>query len=806
MPGFSSKAVKLILFLNFLKLNMKFLKLLLLVNVLAFMPSIYAERVDSFQISHTDIHLSVRKFATKSIAGHVEHNIVFKVQTNRMVLDLSGMTIDSVKISAATLVYSRLKDKLSIMLDKTYNPNDSCRIKIYYHGTPASDPTGWGGFYFSGDHAFNLGVGFGVDPHSFGRAWFPCVDEFTMKSSYDLWIETDSGFTAACNGVLKDVNDKSSSVIWHYSERQPMSAYLASVSVSRYSILKSDYKGMASDFPVWLFCKAVDSINVKKSFVNLPKAIQAFESAFGPQLYGKVGYNFVPFTQGAMEHAGNITYPRNNADGTTNNETLLAHELSHHWWGNNVTCADEGDMWLNEGWASYCEHFFVESVYGKAAYKNSVLQNHLYVLRRAHITDGQPYPMVNIPHDKTYGDHVYKKGADMVHSLRGIVGDSVFFKACKAYQTDYRFKNASTSDLQAVFEQNGGGPKVAAFFDNWIREKGFPHVIISKQVHSGNGPFQLKIFTTQAPRFTNKLYNNMTVEVFFFRDHKTWEKRIVNISNLVDSFVFTFDFKPVYVCLDYDEKLSDAITDRFVHTGEAGTFDFPETFSQVIVRQLTDSALVRVEHHWVGPELYRTSAPYMSNYRYHTLDGIWGNDVQMDLEMLYDGRNGMGATANLDHTLIFKTEDSLTVLYRAFPGDYWRVWPELQFTYGNSKNDKTGKVLVKNARRGDYVFAMYDKSLDMPVYELNPSDEDIWTISPNPASDKVLLSFLYPELPTMSSYIHVYDQSGKKVFSAVRQQGQKYVNIDIHQWQAGVYTVMYSGKAFHHSKKLVIHR
>ena len=765
-----------------------------------------ASRVDSFFIKHTDIHLSIRNFGLKTISGSASQELKFRVSTNTVTLDLSGMTVDSVKNPSAKLIFSRSKDKLHITLEKTYQAGDSVKLAIYYQGTPASDPTGWGGFYFTSEFAYNLGVGFGVNPHSYGRAWFPCVDEFPMKSTYDFFIETDTTHVAACNGILADTQRRASSVIWHYKENKVLSAYLASVSVSRFSILKSAYNGVSADFPVWLFCRTSDTNNVKASFVNLPEAIEAFENAFGPQMYGKVGYNFVPFNSGAMEHAGNITFPASFANGTLNYETTMAHELAHHWWGNNVTCLDEGDMWLNEGWASYCEHFFVEHVYGKKAYKESVFDNHLNVLRMAHINDGAAFPMVNIPHDKTYGTHVYRKGADVVHSLRGVMGDSVFIRACRAYQSAYRFGNASTDDMMHVFEQNGGGAKATDFFSNWVKEKGFPHVIVSRQEHSGNGPYHMKIWTLQKPRFTNKLYNNLPVEVFFFRDRQIYEKRTVIIRQQTDSFEFDLPFKPLYVCLDFDEKLSDAITDRTIIAKQAGTFDLAGTFSKVMLRAQPDSVMVRVEHHWVGPELFRTQAPYMSDYRYYSLDGIWNDTMKMDMELTYDGRTSLATTAYLDHTLITtgRTEDSLTVLYRGFPGDHWRVWPDLQFTYGN-KFDKAGKVLVKGARKGDYVFAMYDQALKIPVFELNPAGNDIWSMSPNPAANEVLLTFHEHDLAGPGS-VTVHDASGKTMLEIVRKVGQKHVRIYTAEWPAGIYTVSYAGKAFNHVKKLVINR
>lgn len=780
---------------------MSFIRIFTYILILSTAANVNAMRSDSFSITKTVIDLSIRNFSSKTIKGSAKHFVTFKVESNFIVLDLRQLVVDSIKMLNNKLVYNRNGEKLQITLDKIYQINDSCSFEVFYRGTPAADPGGWGGFYFSGDYAFNLGVGFSVNPHSFGRAWFPCVDEFTMKSAYEFFIETDSSYTAACNGVLLGVNSIGNAKIWHYLESVPMSAYLVAVSVSKYAILNSTYTGIQKQFPVDLYCKPADSNKVKTSFAKLPMAIEAFEKAFGPQIYSRVGYNMVPFSNGAMEHAGNITYPAAFANGGLDYEDLMAHELSHHWWGNNVTCSEEGDMWLNEGWASYCEHFFMEHVYGKDAYKKSILDNHVFVLRFAHINDGQIFSMINIPTTQTYGNHVYKKGADMVHSLRGVLGDSIFFAACKAYQLQYRLGNANSSMMENVFANNGGGNIARAFFNNWIYEKGFPHVIINKQTHSGNGPYTLKIQTYQNPRFTNKLYVNMPVEVFFFKDMNTYVKKTITIQNEIDSFEFTFDFKPVYVCLDYDEKISDAITDRTIRVSSASSNLLTETFSRVIVNTVNDTALIRVEHHWVGPEKFRMVSPYVSDYRYYTLDGIWKNGLDMDLELFYDGRAGgpNSGSGYLDHTLIYKTEDSLTVLYRAYPGDSWRVWPELDFTYGG-KMDKQGKVLVKHAAKGEYVFAMYDKNLSLGSIIQN--DSLFYVLYPNPAGNSVSLAFKSYE----SGIIEIFDANGSCISKFNRNIDKADMQIDTTSFASGMYWVRYSfGNQVQSSSLYILH-
>jgi aminopeptidase N len=101
-------------------------------------------------------------------------------------------------------------------------------------------------------------------------------------------------------------------------------------------------------------CEPADTNNVNGSFAHLQESFSMLEENFGTHSWPKVGYSLVPFNFGAMEHATNIHIGKPFIDGTLNYETLIAHELSHHWFGDLVTCSTAGDMWLNEGFASYC--------------------------------------------------------------------------------------------------------------------------------------------------------------------------------------------------------------------------------------------------------------------------------------------------------------------------------------------------------------------------------------------------------------------------------------------------------------------
>ncbi len=747
--------------------------------------SLSAARLDTLQLKRTFLNIKIKPLSAKQIQGVCTQYIKLKTNTNYVDFDLAGMQVDSILLEKTQLSFVRMGERVRVQLGITYQKDDSLSITFYYRGTPAIDPSGWGGFIFSGDYAFNLGVGFKVNPHSFGRAWFPCIDEFEMKSKYEFLIETDTNYTAACNGLLIKDSISTNTRYWRYVEPNPISAYLASLSVSKYSIVKSNYQGVNSTYPIFLYVAPSDSLRVKSSFENLPNAISIFEDAFGAQPFAKVGFNLVPFMGGAMEHAGNITYPLVFADGTKSYEYLFAHELSHHWWGDKVTCKTAEDMWLNEGWASYCEHLFTQKMYGETAYKQGIAANHLDVLRWAHIRDSGNFALNQIPHGITYGNHVYKKAADVIHSLRNIMGDSLFFLACKNYLNTYAYANANTNDMQNVFAAFGGG-KVYNFFENWIKEKGSPHAYLAKQIHSGSGPYNLKIFVRQNPRFTDKIYKELPYEVFFFKDANTYEKRTILLNNEVDSFEFEFSFKPIFVCLDYDAKLSDAITESVLKIKNSGWNNLPASLCRVKTNRIKDSALIRIEHHWVAPEKYKSGQPIFSKDRYFTVDGIWNESDSFDLELTYDGRKSMPSNniGGLDNELNIGNEDSLTVYYRAFPGDYWRVCTNLIFTRGN-KLDKYGKILVAGAQKGDYVFAYYDYNR-VGLKQNKVAPKIMRACYPNPADEIINLEALSDEV---NAKIFIYSSSGLLVYSTTIN-AEKRKEINISNFNNGVYTIV----------------
>jgi aminopeptidase N len=764
-------------------------------------------RSDSIVILHYDIDLSIQQLSTKTIGGHTTVTCLPRVDSiSYMTLDFLKLNITSVEMDGVAQSYSRNDSVLFITLSQVKNTTDTFHIKVNYNGQPGADPK-WGGFIFSGNYAFNLGVGFAVDPHNFGRCWFPCFDNFTERSTADLHITTDSGYKAVCGGLLiSAITHPDNSITWNWSMSTPAPTYLLSVSVSNYEFVHSTYAGHSKNIPVMLAAHAVDTTNLKNSFQHLPNALSIFEDRYGDYAFERVGYNLVPFNGGAMEHACNITYPLFAVDGTTTYETLFAHELSHHWWGNLVTCRTAGDMWLNEGWASYSEKLFLEKLYNKQAYATEVKRNHMDVLRYAHIKDGDFRAISGIPHQYTYGEHVYHKGSDVIHTLRGYVGDSAFFDASRSYLSRHAFKDVSSYELQKEFTDFTTAD-ILSFFHDWVYNKGFCDFKIQSLFANGANAH---VTIEQNTRAADDYYRNVPLTITFYDVNWTSNTRSFIMSGNSMAYSFSLPFTPVFAVIDKDEQISYARTKNTAVIKTTGSTTYPDALLSVNVTSITDSALLHLEHHWTAADQVRCNIPglYLSNYRYWSVDGIWHADFKATAYFSYDGTTPAAMTSGyLDHTLLRATdadsthlEDSLVLLWRQDANSYWQLLPDsIVAKQPGNLADKKGRFFVKELRQGEYALGMYDQTL-AGITDPVLLDKHL-LVYPNPAEELIHLQL---DFTHQGASVVIIDMQGRSVLHTSCAAQLNKMDIDVSMIPHGNYILQWNDGRNKLTKKIVI--
>ncbi|HXH17830.1 MAG TPA: M1 family aminopeptidase [Chitinophagales bacterium] len=755
-------------------------------------------------VQHYDISLDISNIASQSIRGCC--TVQLKSQTNnlqQLSLDLLEMTVDSILIDDVTASFTYNDTLLRISLPQTLNQNDTEDIQICYHGQPVGDAT-WGGFYFTGNYAYNMGVGFTSNPHNLGKAWFPCADNFTDRATYDFHITTVSSHKAFCNGLLQGTTtNPNGTITWHWKMPQTIPTYLASVAVSAYTSLHDTFRSISGDsVPVILAAQPADTGKLRSSFVHLPDAFAAFEQSYGQHRFVRVGYVLVPFSGGAMEHATNICYSRALITGGLEYETTMAHELSHHWWGNLVTCETAEDMWLNEGWAVYSENIFMEKVYGRASYKKSVRQNHKSVLQFTHIQDDGYRAVSGVPHDYTYGRTVYDKGADVAHTLRGYLGDSLFFACIQSYLDAFKFRHANSADFREHLSRCSG-IDLNSFFDNWVFAPGFPHFSVdSFFVTSNDGSYDVTVFIRQRLKAAPEFFSSVPLELTFISENFDSAGRTILFSGRCGIYHATLGFEPAFVAIDIDEKISDAITDKFYRMSNTGNFDFEEALLTMNVTQLPSQAFVRVEHNWIAPDPFKTNVPglHISKERYWKVDGIIPGGFTANATISFDGTPSL-STGYLDNGLISNSEDSLVILYRPDVKTEWAVHPSFTVNPQGSTANKRGRITIHNVAKGEYALGIWDHSrpvadsqvVSSPCFVLGTKamdgeEEELqFQIFPNPANDSFYIEFAHPLLSDVK--ISVLNLSGKAIREVSLKPGESRLYISMKGWSRTTYLV-----------------
>ncbi len=723
---------------------------------------------DSVDVLNYSINLNLVHLSTQTIKGYTSLQITPRVNNLSLIkLDLLELDIDSVYFQNSKLTTFAYNDTvIRVYLPAALNINDTVRLTVYYHGVPQEDGSGWGGFYFTSDSSFayNLGVGFQAVPHNFGRVWFPCIDDFVDRATYDCYITVKNDKKAVCGGTLMSVTDNGdNSTTYHWKIHSTIPSYLASVAVGNYTAVTDTFNGALGKVPVNLYARPSDTNAVKGSFINLKQILAAYESRFGPYRWERVGYVGVPFDGGAMEHSTNIAYPLSCINGNLDYESLYAHELSHQWFGDLVTCSTALDMWINEGWASYCESAYREILYGTESYKQNVRDNHYYVITQAHVDDNGYRAVYGIPDECTYGTTVYNKGADVVHTLRNYLGDSTFFSAIRALLDDYRFHDISTAGMRDDLSAKTG-VNLNDFFQVWVFNPGYPHFSIDSFKITATSPqIKVMVFVRQRLHHAPALANSNRVEITFGKNNWQFYSDTMSFSGESGSKEFVVPFVPDFAMMDFNEKTSDATTDMYKVIKATGFFDMVYSLCRIDVSNITDSVLVRVEHNWVSPDPLKNPDPdirRLSNTHYWKVDGIFNGNFYAKTRFKFNRLDAIDATLLPSSSAV----DSLLLLYRADAASDWAVAPFTKI--GTS----VGFVVADSLRRGEYCFAVgtpYHSGKD--EYNIKSRGMEVF---PNPSNNLFTFSFDITE----EAYIKIYDTSGNEVFSEeVNRQENKII-------------------------------
>ncbi len=683
-------------------------------------------------------------------------------------LQLRSLTVDSVTLGGVSLPFTHVDEALDIALPGPVGASDTLLFTIHYQGVPTADPSGFGGWYNTGTYIYNLGVAFTHIPHSYGRAWFPCVDNFTERSSYEFIVRTHAGRNAWCNGeMISETVLGGDTLERHWSISETMPAYLASVAASNYVSVQDTFPSLGGQqVPVALVARPPDTTNMKNSFINLRTAFDHFEERFGAYSWNKVGFVLTPL--GAMEHSTSIHYPQFIANGNLQYEHIMAHELAHQWWGNLVTCDRAEEMYINEGFAEYLSFLFLEAVYGPGRYRNEVRANHRQMVHRAHLLDEGWWALADVPQAWTYGEHSYNKGADVLHSLRGYLGDTLFNLGLRSFLEENAFRSVNSALLRDHLTL-ATGVDMSDFFDDWIFQPGWAAFEVDSFASLPDGAGYLTtVHVQQKMRGPAQHYNNVPLRITCIHpDGSSWQAPdAVLVGGPTTSFTLTTPFAPGTIVLNEEERISLAIT------VDIDTLDQPSfpVYSNADLRftsvNVPAPVPIRLEEYWVAAdtEVDEAFAYHVSPDRWWRIIGNIPADAVINARINYDGRPTTSASYDVelmqDMDGVTFREDSLVLLYRPDQRVPWSLHPDFTVNPLSSPTDKMGRIDFNNVQAGEYTMAWRKSAVG--IAEANELLIQ-WGLHPNPAQDHVMITL--DEGVELNGAVQLIDASGRIVRS-----------------------------------------
>jgi len=378
----------------------------------------------------------------------------------------------------------RAGDVLTVVLDRTYRLAETLQVAVSYSGNPAGEFFGWD-VYGGEPLIWSLSEPYGA------RDWWACKDLNTDKpDSVALHVTVPENLIVASNGLLDDTTVPGPGLkTYHWTERYPIATYLVSLAIHPYEVFTYGYYPAGGGcMPVVSYVVPDQWANAQTGFLVTVDVLEAFAADFGeyPFVKEKFGHAHVPYV--GMEHQTLTSIYHDYY-----NEWLIVHELAHQWFGNMVTCDDFHHVWLNEGLATWCEARWKEVTQGEAAYHEEMAGTRWLGNGTVYVED--PSTLWGI-FDVNLS---YHKGSWVVHMLRHLMGDAVFFPALRTYLDTYRFGTVTTEQFQAVMEAESG-LDLDAFFQQWIYGEGCPWYEYSwnaTEVPGGETRLGLRIEQTQ---------------------------------------------------------------------------------------------------------------------------------------------------------------------------------------------------------------------------------------------------------------------------------------------------------------------
>ena len=457
----------------------------------------YARSKD-YDLQHSKV---VMRFdvGQKKVIGDVTHTVAVLVPgTEEVSFDSVGLQIQSVTVNRATARFETTDTKLKVFLPKSAKPGEKLDIEIKYEARPTK------GLYFilpDKDYPERPVQIWTQGESEDTRYYLPTYDYPNDRLTTETILTVPAQWKTISNGKLVSVKDTGDGLkVWTWRESLPSSTYLFTIVAGELAEVKDTWRSV----PVTYYAPKDRGDRLEPNYSRTPAMIDLFSKKLGVDYpWEKYSQAMVDeFVAGGMENSSattntssSLNHPKLAAELPTGEDGLISHELGHQWFGDLVTTKDWGNIWLNEGFATFMETIWTEAHYGKE-------EADFDRWRSARAWFGQanlfPKPIVRYDFDDSseFDGNAYTKGGWVLHMLRHQLGEDQFYAGLKHYLDVNHGRNVTTSDLTEAIEE-ATHQNVDQFFSQWVYGAGAPKFDLSYTYDDAQKQVLLTVKQTQ---------------------------------------------------------------------------------------------------------------------------------------------------------------------------------------------------------------------------------------------------------------------------------------------------------------------
>jgi aminopeptidase N len=415
----------------------------------------------SYDVQHYGLELTY-KVEGNLLNGVAQLRCIALTDLDRFTLDLHGLRVRKVGVDGSVVKYTHRRHHVVVRTPEPIAEGEEFEVVVQYAGHPSplsSRSLGSAGWEELTDGAIVAG-----QPHG-APSWFPCNDRPDNKAGYRIELSAPNAYSVVCNGELVSRTRHASTTTWVYEQDEPMATYLATAQIGRYQLLE-----LEASVPLYAAVPGPLAPSYDDAFGRQPEMLDLFVRLFGD-------YPFARYTAVVTEDDLEIplesqslsTFGANFLSTDWHAERLIAHEMSHQWFGNSLTLGEWRDIWLHEGFACYCEWLWSEESGKETAHERAVEHWEKLADEDQDVLLEDPGP------ELMFDDRVYKRGALLLHALRLTVGDDAFFDVLHAWATGHAHSTVST-EMFVGFVEHRTGADLKELFDSWLRQTDLPEL------------------------------------------------------------------------------------------------------------------------------------------------------------------------------------------------------------------------------------------------------------------------------------------------------------------------------------------